>query len=187
MKYTMPKSSPTLRHLAIIMDGNGRWAEERGLPRVAGHQQGERTVVEIVNECVLKGISCLTLFAFSSGNWGRPEKEVVSLMALLLEFLASQRQRMLDDGVNLRVIGDLSRLSDEVKAALIAAQKETAAGVKLILTLALSFAGRYEIVRASRKLAQRVAAHLGYDGHLAGRSDNPDTPVAFFYSHIYGG
>ncbi len=140
------------------MDGNGRWAEERGLPRVAGHQQGVRTVVEIVNECVRQGISCLTLFAFSSENWGRPQSEVETLMALLLEFMASQRQRMLDDGVSLRVIGDRSRLSDEVKAALQKAEQETAAGSRLILTLALSYGGRDEIVRAARKIAQRVAA-----------------------------
>ena len=143
------------------MDGNGRWAEERGLPRVAGHQQGVRTVVEIVDECVLQGISCLTLFAFSSENWGRPPSEVETLMALLLEFLASQRQRMFDDGVRLRVIGDRSRLSDEVKAALQKTERETAAGTRLNLTLALSYGGRDEIVRATRKIAQKVV-----DGEL---------------------
>jgi len=143
------------------MDGNGRWAEERGLPRVAGHQQGVRTVVEIVDECVRQGISCLTLFAFSSENWGRPPSEVETLMALLLEFLASQRQRMFDDGVRLRVIGDRSRLSDEVKAALQKTERETAAGTRLNLTLALSYGGRDEIVRATRKIAQKVV-----DGEL---------------------
>jgi len=157
----MPKSSASLHHLAIIMDGNGRWAEERGLPRVAGHQQGVRTVVEIVDECVRQGISCLTLFAFSSENWGRPPSEVETLMALLLEFLASQRQRMFDDGVRLRVIGDRSRLSDEVKAALQKTERETAAGTRLNLTLALSYGGRDEIVRATRKIAQKVV-----DGEL---------------------
>jgi undecaprenyl diphosphate synthase len=157
----MPKSlktSPSLHHLAIIMDGNGRWAEERGLPRVAGHQQGVRTVIEVVDECVRQEISCLTLFAFSSENWGRPQSEVDTLMALLLEFLAAQRQRMLDDGVSLRVIGDRSRLSNEVKVALRKAEQETAAGSRLALTLALSYGGRDEIVRATRKIAQRVAS-----------------------------
>ena len=158
---TMPKSKPTLHHLAIIMDGNGRWAEERGLPRVAGHQQGVRTVIEIVDECVRQEISCLTLFAFSSENWGRPQSEVETLMALLLEFLAAQRQRMMDDGVSLRVIGDRSRLSADVKAALHKAEEETATGSRLTLVLALSYGGRDEIVRASRKIAQRVA-----DGEL---------------------
>ncbi len=150
--------TPTLRHLAIIMDGNGRWAEERGLPRVAGHQQGVRTVVEIVDECVQQGISCLTLFAFSSENWGRPQSEVETLMALLLEFLATQRQRMLKDGVRLRVIGDRSRLSSEVRGALQKAETETSGGENLNLTLALSYGGRDEIVRATRQIAARVAA-----------------------------
>ncbi len=140
------------------MDGNGRWAEARGLPRVAGHQQGVRTVVEIVDECVLQQISYLTLFAFSSENWGRPEAEVETLMALLLEFLASQRQRMLQDGVRLRVIGDRERLSVKVRNALDSAEQETLSGDKLMLTLALSYGGRDEIVRAARRLARKVAA-----------------------------
>ncbi len=140
------------------MDGNGRWAEQRGLPRVAGHQQGVRTVIEVVDECVRQKISYLTLFAFSSENWGRPQSEVETLMSLLLEFLASQRQRMLDDGVRLRVIGDHSRLSAEVSSALHRAELETAAGRDLTLTLALSYGGRDEIVRAARKIAQKVAA-----------------------------
>lgn len=156
----MPKTenlSTSLRHLAIIMDGNGRWAEERGLPRVAGHQQGVRTVIDVVDECVRQDISYLTLFAFSSENWGRPQSEVDTLMALLLEFLASQRQRMLDDGVRLRVIGDHGRLSEQVRSALQKAEQETSSGDKMTLTLALSYGGRDEIVRAARKIAQRVA------------------------------
>lgn len=165
---TMSKPTPILHHLAIIMDGNGRWAEERGLPRVAGHQQGVRTVVEIVDECVEQGISCLTLFAFSSENWGRPQPEVETLMALLLEFIAVQRQRMLDDGVRLRVIGDRSRLSAEVKDVLNRTEHETAGGSALVLTLALSYGGRDEIVRATRKIAQRVAA-----GQLAPEAIGP--------------
>lgn len=150
------KQPPILNHLAIIMDGNGRWAEKRGLPRVAGHQQGVRTVIDVVDECVAQGITCLTLFAFSSENWGRPQAEVETLMGLLLEFLASQRQRMLDDGVRLRVIGDLGRLSDKVRMALRQTEEETAAGNCLTLTLALSYGGRDEIVRAARSLAERV-------------------------------
>jgi len=149
-------TSPVLNHLAIIMDGNGRWAEQRGLPRVAGHQQGVRSVIDVVDECVAQGISYLTLFAFSSENWGRPQAEVETLMGLLLEFLASQRKRMLEDGVCLRVIGDRSRLSDKIRQALAEAEAETAAGDKLTLTLALSYGGRDEIVRAMRKLAERV-------------------------------
>jgi len=151
-------NTQTLRHLAIIMDGNGRWAEARGLPRFAGHQQGVRTVIEIVDECVRQKISCLTLFAFSSENWGRPEAEVEILMSLLLEFLASQRQRMLQNGVKFRVIGDRERLSAPVRTALDLAEKETQAGSELMLTLALSYGGRDEIVRAARRLAQKVVS-----------------------------
>ena len=145
---------PVLDHLAIIMDGNGRWAQQRGLPRVAGHQQGVETVVQMVDECVLHGIRFLSLFAFSSENWGRPREEVDALMSLLLQFLASQRQRMLNDGVRLRVIGDLSRLSESIQSALADAEKETSRGQKLTLILALSYGGRDEIMRAAKKVAQ---------------------------------
>ncbi|WP_175498294.1 polyprenyl diphosphate synthase [Desulfuromusa kysingii] len=147
-------NNPPLDHLAIIMDGNGRWAQKHGQPRVAGHQRGVETVVRVVDECVLQGIRFLSLFAFSSENWGRPRDEVDALMSLLLQFLASQRQRMLDDGVRLRVIGDLSRLSVPVQSALVDVEKETATGRNLTLILALSYGGRDEIMRAAKKIAQ---------------------------------
>ena len=149
------------QHLAIIMDGNGRWAQLRGLPRVAGHQQGVETVVQIVDECVLQGIRFLSLFAFSSENWGRPRAEIDALMGLLLQFLTSQRQRMLNDGVRLQVIGDLSRLSEPVQSALADAERETSQGQELTLILALSYGGRDEIMRAAKQIAQRAL-----DGHL---------------------
>ncbi|WP_321370328.1 isoprenyl transferase [uncultured Desulfuromusa sp.] len=144
----------SLNHLAIIMDGNGRWAQKSGLPRVAGHQQGVETVIQIVDECVSQGIHFLSLFAFSSENWGRPREEVDALMGLLLQFLSSQRQRMLDDGVRLRVIGDLTRLSEPIQKALANAEKETSQGQNLTLILALSYGGRDEIMRAAQKIAQ---------------------------------
>lgn len=145
---------PPLDHLAIIMDGNGRWAQQRGLPRVAGHQQGVESVVQIVDECVLQGVRFLSLFAFSSENWGRPDEEIDALMGLLLQFLASQRQRMLNDGVRLRVIGDLSRLSEPIQSALADAEKATSQGQQLTLVLALSYGGRDEIMRAAKRVAQ---------------------------------
>jgi undecaprenyl diphosphate synthase len=160
--------NPILDHLAIIMDGNGRWAQQRGLPRVAGHQQGVETVVQIVDECVLQGIRFLSLFAFSSENWGRPREEIDALMGLLLQFLASQRQRMLNDGVRLRVIGDLSRLSEPIQSALADAEKETSEGRALTLILALSYGGRDEIMRAAKRVAQSAL-----DGELdIGKLDN---------------
>lgn len=149
---------PVLRHLAIIMDGNGRWAKERGLPRVAGHQQGVKTLVNVVEECLQQRIGFLTVFAFSSENWGRPQPEVETLMGLLLEFLAAQRAKMLEQGIRLKVVGDLERLSVQVKHSLQQAITETAAGEKLTMTLALSYGGRDEIVRAARRIAGRVIA-----------------------------
>jgi len=140
------------------MDGNGRWAQQRGLPRLAGHQQGAEAVIRAVDECSRLGIRFLTLFAFSSENWGRPEQEVSTLMELLLRFIKTQRQKMLDNGVQLRVIGDRERLSAEVQQALQGVEKETEHGNCLTLTLALSYGGRNEIVRAVRHLATEVAA-----------------------------
>jgi undecaprenyl diphosphate synthase len=148
--------SSTPEHLAIIMDGNGRWAKQRGLPRIAGHQQGVETVIRVVDACVQQGIHYLSLFAFSSENWGRPRQEVDALMGLLTQFLASQREKMLKDGVRLRVIGDLSRLSEPIQAALADAEKETANGKALTLILALSYGSRDEIMRAAKQVARQV-------------------------------
>lgn len=151
------KETPPLDHLAIIMDGNGRWAKQRGLPRIAGHQQGVETVTRIVDECIKRDIRFLSLFAFSSENWGRPRDEIDALMGLLLQFLASQRERMLDGGIRLRVIGDITRMSESVQSALAEAEQETAHGSKLTLVLALSYGGRDEIMRATRDIARQVA------------------------------
>lgn len=148
--------SPPLQHLAIIMDGNGRWANKQGLPRIAGHHQGVQTVIQVVDECMTVGIRYLSLFAFSSENWGRPQQEVDALMELLLQFLSSQRQKMLTSGIRLRVIGDRTRLTDSVIAALNETETITADGTKLTLVLALSYGGRDEILRAAKKLAEQV-------------------------------
>lgn len=147
-----------LKHLAIIMDGNGRWAKKRGLPRIAGHQQGVQTVVQVVDECIKLGIRYLSLFAFSSENWGRPQQEVDALMELLLQFLSSQRQKMLDGGIRFQVIGDRSRLSTSVCQALAVTETETAAGKTMTMILALSYGGRDEILRAAKKLAEQAIA-----------------------------
>jgi len=152
------ESTPPLKHLAIIMDGNGRWAKQRGLPRIAGHQRGVETVIKVVDECVRLGIDYLSLFAFSSENWGRPRQEVDALMELLLQFLASQRGKMLEGGIRLRVIGDLSRLSASVCKALETVEAETRSGSTLTLVLALSYGGRDEILRAAKHLATQVCS-----------------------------
>lgn len=145
-----------LGHLAIIMDGNGRWARQRNLPRIAGHRQGVEAVNKVVDECIRQQIACLSLFAFSSENWGRPSDEVDALMKLLLQYLDSQRKKMQQQGVRLRVIGNLERMNPEVRTALDRAERATADGQALTLVLALSYGGRDEIVRAARRIAEQV-------------------------------
>jgi undecaprenyl diphosphate synthase len=140
------------RHLAIIMDGNGRWAEKRSLDRVAGHQQGAEAVRTVVQDCRKIGVSYLTLFAFSSENWSRPREEVDALMYLLKEFLLSELKEMLENGIRLQAIGDLPRLPKEVNAVLNDTVKQTAAGTGMTLTLALSYGGRDDILQAIRRL-----------------------------------
>jgi undecaprenyl diphosphate synthase len=150
------------RHLSIIMDGNGRWAEKRSLDRIAGHQQGAESVRQAVRNCRKLGISYLTLFAFSSENWSRPREEVDALMFLLKEFLFSELKEMLDHGIRLQAIGDLQRLPKEVLTALNEAGKQTASGTGMVLTLALSYGGRDDILQAIRRLMV-----LSREGNLA--------------------
>ncbi|MBD1400945.1 isoprenyl transferase [Pelovirga terrestris] len=145
-------------HVAIIMDGNGRWARQRGLPRIAGHQQGVDAVTRVVDACARNAVRYLSLFAFSSENWGRPRQEVDALMVLLLDYLSSQRQKMLDNGIRLRVIGDLSRMTAAVQQAIAEAVQATSAGTGLTLVLALSYGGRDEILRAVQRIVAQVQA-----------------------------
>jgi len=145
------------RHLAIIMDGNGRWAQQRQLPRVAGHQKGVETVQDIVAEANRLGIKYLTLYAFSSKNWGRPDAEVDALMGLLGTFLQSQLGTMRDKSIRLNVIGEVDRLPADTHAILRDCLAATAELKGMVLTLALSYGSRNEIVRAARNLAEQVA------------------------------
>lgn len=140
------------RHLSIIMDGNGRWAEKRSLDRIAGHQQGAESVRQAVQNCCKLGIPYFTLFAFSSENWGRPREEVDALMVLLKEFIFSELKEMRDHGIRLQAIGDLQRLPKDVLTALNEAGKQTASGTGMVLTLALSYGGRDDILQAIRRL-----------------------------------
>ena len=151
-----PPSLP--RHVAIIMDGNGRWANLRGLPRVEGHRMGVRSVRAVV-ECARElHIPFLTLYAFSLENWGRPEPEVMALMTLLKEFLVSELSLLLRHRIGLRVIGEASSLPFAVRQVLEHTVSATAGNTEMILTLGLSYAGRNEIVRAARRLAVEAAA-----------------------------
>ena len=140
------------RHLAIIMDGNGRWAARRSLDRIAGHHQGAESVRNIVRASREIGIPYLTLFAFSSENWSRPQGEVEALMILLSEYLSSELQEMLDNGIRLQAIGDLARLPREVASVLNETTKRTSQANAMTLTLALSYGGRDDILQAMRRI-----------------------------------
>ncbi len=147
------KSRPLPRHVAVIMDGNGRWAEARGLPRVAGHREGSEAVRAVTRAARRVGLEALTLYAFSSENWARPDEEVGALMELLAEFLESERGEMMANGIRLNAIGDLERLPVPVREKLAAVRAETAGNRGLVLTLALSYGGRQELVAAARRAA----------------------------------
>jgi undecaprenyl diphosphate synthase len=140
------------------MDGNGRWAEQRQLPRIFGHRRGVDAVKVIVEECRKLGISYLTLYAFSSENWGRPVEEVAALMELLSMFLQKELDNLLEQNICLNVIGDIAQLPSEVRQVLERTIARTAGNGKMVLTLALSYGARNEILRAVRHLADEAAA-----------------------------
>ena len=141
-------------HVAIIMDGNGRWAAARGLPRVAGHRAGVEAVRRCVRLAIESGVGCLTLYAFSSENWRRPAAEVLDLTGLLRHFLRAEIAELHQRGVRLRVIGDRSRFDEDIQRDLVAAELRTAGNTALTLVVALSYGGRAEIVAAARAVAE---------------------------------
>ena len=146
------------RHVAIIMDGNGRWARKRGLPRYAGHRAGVESVRSTVEHCASLGIEALTLFAFSSENWRRPKKEVGILMDLFLNALERELTRLTSNNVRLKVIGDLSAFSDKLRATIDKVEQATRDNTGLRLTIAANYGGRWDITEASRCVARRVEA-----------------------------
>ncbi len=146
------------RHIGIIMDGNGRWAASRNLPRVAGHKEGAVAVNRIVTACRERGIQALTLYAFSLQNWVRPAPEIKALMSLLGHYLKAERRTILDNDIRLTTIGDLDSLPDSPRKALFDLIDDSSSNTGMILCLALSYGGREEIVAAARALAVRVAA-----------------------------
>lgn len=157
----IPEDRATPRHVAIIMDGNGRWAKKRFLPRVAGHKRGVETVREIVRAALERGIAYLTLFAFSSENWRRPEEEVSLLMQLFVRALENEVVKLDKNGVRLRVIGDLSRFSPRLQELIAAAEARTAANQRLNLTIAANYGGRWDIMRALNRLAAAEPEKIG--------------------------
>ncbi|MCO4744612.1 MAG: isoprenyl transferase [Proteobacteria bacterium] len=144
------------RHVAIIMDGNGRWAQQRGLPRTDGHSAGADSVREAVRACGALGVQYLTLYSFSTENWGRPEDEVHALMALLERYLRDELGELLEQKVRLRAIGELQRLPPTVRTLIEQVSAATAHNDRLHLTLALSYGSRAELVHAVQGLARQV-------------------------------
>jgi len=145
-------------HIAVIMDGNGRWAQARDLPRPAGHQAGMAAVREIVEGGLHAGVEILTLFAFSQENWQRPPEEIDALMSLLEEYIARESAELKNQAVRVRILGEIERLSPAARAAVDRLMADTASGTALTLNLCISYGARAEITRAARLLAEEVAA-----------------------------
>ncbi len=146
------------RHVAIVMDGNGRWAEARGEPRTAGHKAGIEPVRMCIRECARRGVEALTLFAFSSENWRRPETEVSTLMSLFVETLDREIEELHSRSVQLRVIGNRQRLAVRLQQRIAEAEERTASNTGLRLQVAVSYGGRWDIVEAARALARQCAS-----------------------------
>ncbi len=169
------------RHVAIIMDGNGRWARKRFLPRTAGHKKGVDVVRRVIETCVDHGVEVLTLFAFSSENWRRPKEEVSTLMELFFHALRRETVRLKKNGIRLRIIGDREAFPEKLRQRMDKAERETAAGDKMLLQVAANYGGRADILQACRKLAARAAAGeiapeaIG-EADIAGELWTADTP-----------
>jgi undecaprenyl diphosphate synthase len=164
------------RHVAIIMDGNGRWAKARGLPRTVGHREGAEALRRVVRAAAEFGIEYLTVFGFSSENWKRPPEEITDLMGLLRLYLRKEIAEIDSNGVRLRVIGDRDRLSADIIRLIEDAEERTAGNTRLNLTVALSYGGRAEIVQAAQQLARAVRA---------GSLDPEDINEHSFQRHLF--
>ena len=163
------------RHIGIIMDGNGRWAQQRHEPRSSGHRAGSHAVRRIVRVSRRIGLDALTLYAFSFQNWDRPEDEVCALMSLLQEFLIDERDEIMDNGIRLNAVGELDQLPRPVRAVLDTLIADSSQNDAMTLTLALSYGGQEEIARAAKELALEVAA---------GRLDANDIDVSMLRGRI---
>ena len=158
---TIPDTGAIPRHVAIIMDGNGRWAKKRFLPRVAGHKKGLDVVRQVVRGCIESGVEYLTLFAFSSENWRRPPDEVSFLMQLFVRALQGEVAKLSENGVRLRVIGDLSGFDSALQGLIKEAEARTEANTKLTLTIAANYGGRWDILQAMNRLALAAPGRAG--------------------------
>jgi undecaprenyl diphosphate synthase len=154
----VPDVSSVPRHIAIIMDGNGRWATKRFMPRVAGHVKGVETVRGVVEACAKAGVEYVTFFAFSSENWRRPEDEVSLLMRLFMTALEREVSKMHANGIRLKIVGDLSRFDDKLQKMITSAERKTAGNTRMTVTVCANYGGRWDIMQAVNKM---VAADPG--------------------------
>ena len=159
-QISSPPIDPTVQvvphHVAIIMDGNNRWAKRRGLPAPAGHRAGVEAVRGVLRACREQGVEVLTLFAFSSENWGRPQPEVRALLALLSRYLRNEVRELHKDGIRLRFIGQRSRFSERLRRLMQQSEQLTAGNTKATVVIAVDYGGQWDIAQAAQKLAQRV-------------------------------
>lgn len=155
---TVTPVSSRPRHIAIIMDGNGRWAQQRRLPRAMGHQEGVKAVRKTVDFCLKNHIEVLTLFAFSSENWRRPADEVAVLMELFVATLQRETEKLHENGIRLRFIGDRTPFSQKLQDKIAGAEKKTAQNTAMTLIVAANYGGKWDITQASRQIAAKIAA-----------------------------
>ncbi len=164
------------KHIAIIMDGNGRWAKQRKLPRTMGHKAGVETIRRVIKESHILGIKYLTLYAFSTENWKRPDDEVSALMKLLVEYLRSELAELNKNGVVIRVLGDIKRLPRDAQKEILEAIEVTKNNTGIVLNIAFNYGGRDEIIRATKLVAQEVAK---------GNLDIKDINEEIFEKYLY--
>ncbi|MFU8797464.1 MAG: isoprenyl transferase [Gammaproteobacteria bacterium] len=143
------------QHIAIVMDGNGRWAKQRHLPRIAGHRKGKEAVQKVVQACIEKGIKALTLFAFSSENWRRPESEVQALLELFLNALAQEAKKLHEQNIRLRIIGNTVKFDEKLRVQMTQATQLTENNTGLTLVIAVDYGGRWDILQAAKKIAEK--------------------------------
>lgn len=169
LSNSIPTVTDIPRHVAIIMDGNGRWAQKRGLPRVAGHKAGVETVRSVIQVCAEKGIEVVTLFAFSSENWRRPKKEVSLLMGLFLAALQREVKKLHKNDVQLRIVGDVTAFDNKIQEQILKAEALTRDNKTLVLNIAANYGGQWDITQSVKKLAAKVEA-----GELTAADINSD-------------
>ena len=176
-KQANPEGTDVPRHIAIIMDGNGRWAKRRLMPRVAGHRKGVEALRGVIRACAERGVTHLTVFAFSSENWRRPQEEVTLLMELFMRALENEVARLHENGIRFRVIGNLAGFSERIQVLIRDAEALTRTNTRLTFTVAANYGGRWDIVQAVRKLmAEGVDAESVTEEALAQQLSMADSP-----------